>query len=52
MFAIFKLLLDLANDYGDVTKCSMADIYSTIDVTINDESYMLTIMKEAKKDAD
>lgn len=52
MFAIFKLLVDLFEEYGDITKCNMSENYSTIDMIVNDESYMLTIMKEAKKDAD
>lgn len=50
MFAFFKLLLDLVEEYGDVTKCGMSETYSSIDVTIDGEKYLLTIMKEAKKD--
>lgn len=52
MFEIFKLLVDTFEGYGDITMCNMSENYSTIDITINDETYMLTIMKEAKEDAD
>lgn len=50
MYVFFKVLLDLIEEYGDIIKCSMSETYSSIDVTINDEKYMLTIMKEEKKD--
>ena len=50
MFAFFKMLLDIIEQYGDVTKCAESETYSSIDVTIDGEKYMLTIMKEAKKD--
>lgn len=50
MYEVFKVLLDLLEDYGDVARCDMSKTYSSIDVTINDEKYLVTIMKEGKKD--
>lgn len=50
MFAFFKMLLDIIEQYGDVTKCGMSDTYGNIDVTVKGEKYLLTIMKEENKD--
>ena len=50
MYEVFKVLLDLLEDYGVVASCDMTKTYSSIDVTINDEKYRITIMKEEKKD--
>ena len=50
MFDFFKMLLDIVAQYGGVTKCGMSETYGSIDVTIDGEKYLLTIMKEEKKD--
>ena len=52
MTNIFKTLLNVVSSCGEVTMCLMRGNSASIDVTIKGESYMLTIYKEAKKDAD
>lgn len=47
----YKILNFIGDHHADcVTSLSMSETYSSIDATIDGEKYMLTIMKEVKKD--
>ena len=55
MFEIFNELLNRISDWrigeGDeIVRCSMSETYSNIDFKLDGETYLLTIMKEEKKD--
>lgn len=50
MYEVFKELLDTINNWGEITKCAMSETYSSIDVNIGGDKYLLTIMKEENKD--
>ena len=50
MWKLFMALLSRVHDSGEITKCSMSETYSSIDVIVKGEKYLVTIMKEEKKD--
>ena len=52
MYEVFKEMLDTIGNWGEITKCSMSETYSSIDINIGGEKYMMTIMKEENKDAE
>ena len=49
MFHIFKDIVGRCENLGRITNISMNEIYGSINVTIHGEKYLLTIMKEEKK---
>lgn len=50
MWKFFNNILCRCSGLGDIVKCSMSETYSSIDVFVDGEKYLLTIMKEEKKD--
>lgn len=50
MFDVFNTIVNGCQGMGDITGLSMSDVYGSINVTIDGEKYLLTIMKEEKKD--
>lgn len=52
MFDVFNTLFNGCKGMGDITGLSMSDVYGSINVTIDGEKYLLTVMKEEKKNVD
>ena len=50
MYEVFKEMLDTIGNWGEITKCSMSETYSSIDINIGGEKFLFTVMKEANKD--
>ena len=50
MYEIFSDLLNRIDEWDEILRCSMSETYASIDFKHNDETYLLTIMKEEKKD--
>lgn len=50
MFDVFLRILGKVNEVGNPIRMSMNDTYANIDFTYKGEKYLLTIMKEEKKD--
>ena len=50
MYEIFKDFLNRIDECAEVLRCSMGETYANVDFKHNGETYLLTIMKEEKKD--
>lgn len=50
MWNVFDSLLSVCSGIGQITKLNMSKTYGSVDVIIKGEKYLLTIMKEEKKD--
>ena len=50
MYEIFFDLLCRIDGRDEILRCSMSETYSSLDFKHRGETYMLTIMKEEKKD--
>lgn len=52
MFDLFKKFIGRCCECGAITNLSMSETYGSINVIVGGEKYLVTIMKEEKKDAD
>ena len=49
MFNYVMTLINAIANYGNITNISMSETYASIDFTKSGEKYLVTIMKEEKK---
>ena len=50
MFNFFKSFVGRCADSGEITNLTMNETYGSINVIVRGEKYLVTIMKEEKKD--
>lgn len=50
MWDVFRKFIGRAQESGTPIRISMSETFGSIDFKVNGETYLLTIMKEEKKD--